>query len=178
MKNIKIAIITFVLIIVVGIAGFFLFKYSSNKKTNLKLTIVLTETKRSSNSSNPDGPNMGYIIPGGVNIKADEKTTTAIFGAYPDAQSFVVTLSVYQDNNLVKEFSHKHEKDSAKETGCYSDLFVAEREGLSYSISYTTKLKIQIADDVIESEEIELSMDYMSDYTYTYSVEQQNSNFN
>lgn len=171
MKNIKIPIITLVILIIIGIAGFFFFKYTCNQK---KLNVVLKEIEYTQTPNNPNGPNMGYITYGAVYLYADEQTINTIFDDYPDAQDFVVTLSFYQDNNLVKEFSHKHVKDVKEhntENGCYYCVFGLQYSGLKLENPYTTKLKLEIANDVLESEEIEISMTILNSYNYTYSIE-------
>lgn len=159
MKQLKIAVTTLILILIVGLAGYFLYRHFKQEPVETyKLKLELTQTQGSG----------GYVPPSFIYLNSDNESVKT------GENAFEITLTIFDENGTKLVYTHEHPEEN--EQGhcffrcCYDEITSPEITGeLVVGETYFAKVALKNENISCESEKISFvfKSTTLHDFTYT-----------
>lgn len=160
MKQLKIAVTTLILILVVGLAGYFLYRHYKKQEPveTYKLELELAQTQGSG----------GYVPPSFIYLNSDAESVKT------GENAFEITLTIFDENDTKLVYTHEHPEENEQNDCffrcCYDEITSPETTGeLVVGETYFAKVALKNENLSCESEQISFvfKSTTLHDFTYT-----------
>lgn len=158
MKQLKIAVTTLILILVVGLAGYFLYKHIKQKNAKTyKLKIEITQNQFTG----------GYQPPSLISLNSDAESINN------SDNQFELTLTIFNENNTLV-YTHSHPEDNENSNCNYllcNEITSPEITGeLVVGETYFAKIELKNENISCESEKISFVFEAGTNHIFTYTL--------